>query len=75
MSSVSKALTIVGIVMVVAGVLFLLGEKLPFVGKLPGDIKFEGERWTFYFPIATCTILSLILTVLLNLIGRAFFKP
>lgn len=50
------------------GALVLLAGRLPFLGRLPGDIRIEREGFTFYFPLVTCLLLSLLLTVLVNVI-------
>ncbi len=50
--------------------LFLLSGKLPWIGKLPGDIVIHRKNFTFYFPLATSLIASLILSLILWLIGR-----
>jgi hypothetical protein len=66
---VGRILLIVGIVLVVVGGLAALGIRLPF-GRLPGDIAIEGERGGFYFPIVTMIVISVVLTILLNLFRR-----
>lgn len=66
---VGRILLVIGIVLVVVGGLAVLGIRLPF-GRLPGDIAIEGERGGFYFPIVTMLIISVVLTVLLNLFLR-----
>jgi Protein of unknown function (DUF2905) len=66
---VGRVILIVGIVLVVVGGLSALGVRLPF-GRLPGDIAIEGERGGFYFPIVTMIVISVILTILLNLFVR-----
>jgi hypothetical protein len=66
-----RMLIIIGIVLIVAGLLFTLGEKLPIrFGRLPGDIVIRGRNTTFYFPIVTSILLSLILTLLFAIFGR-----
>jgi hypothetical protein len=55
-----KLLILVGVALVLLGVFWLLGEKVG-LGRLPGDIVVRGERFTFYFPLATCVLLSLLL--------------
>lgn len=67
--SVGKVLILVGIVLVVVGVLWLLGEQVG-LGRLPGDIVFRRERYTFYFLLATCLLLSILLSLFLWLIQR-----
>lgn len=64
-----RVLLVLGIVLVVVGGLAALGVRLPF-GRLPGDIAIEGERGGIYVPIVTMLVLSIVLTVLLNLFLR-----
>ena len=60
-----KLLLLVGVLLVVAGAVLLLGAKLPFrLGRLPGDIVYRGRNTTFYFLIVTCLLLSLGLTLI-----------
>lgn len=71
MSSMGKLLIIMGIFLVVVGVAFIWGPKIPFLGKLPGDIYVRRGNFVFYFPVVTCILISLILTLILTLIfGR-----
>ncbi|MDI6906813.1 MAG: DUF2905 domain-containing protein [Thermoanaerobacterales bacterium] len=63
----AKFLLIAGAVLLAAGGLMLLLGKIPGIGRLPGDIFIQRGNFSFYFPIATGIILSIILTVLLNL--------
>ncbi len=70
MSAMGKALIVIGALLVLVGALFWAGDRIPLLGKLPGDIRIEGEKVTFYFPLTTCILLSLVLTLLLNLLGR-----
>lgn len=66
---IGRVLLIVGVVLVVVGGLAMLGVRLPF-GRLPGDIAIEGERGGIYFPIVTMIVVSVILTILVNLFLR-----
>jgi hypothetical protein len=60
-----------GIVIVVLGLLITLGERLPIrFGRLPGDIVVRGKNTTFYFPIVTCLLVSLVLTLIGWLFSR-----
>ncbi|MCU1329416.1 MAG: hypothetical protein JWN34_4786 [Bryobacterales bacterium] len=53
-----------GLLLLIAGALFILAEKLGIhVGRLPGDIRIEGKRGSFYFPIVTCLLISAVLTL------------
>jgi len=56
-----KILIFLGIVIAVIGVLLLFGDKIPFIGKLPGDIYIKKKNFTFYFPIVSSIIISLII--------------
>jgi DUF2905 family protein len=64
-----RVLVIIGVVLVVVGGLAMLGVRLPF-GRLPGDIAIEGERGGVYIPIVTTIVVSVILTILVNLFLR-----
>lgn len=70
MEGLGRALIVVGLVIVVAGVALTLAPRIPWLGRLPGDILIQRERVTFYFPIVTSIVVSIVLTVLLNLFFR-----
>jgi len=65
-----KVLIILGAVIVGIGVLLVVGDKIPWIGKLPGDIIIRKEKITFYFPIVTCLILSILLTIIFSLFRK-----
>jgi hypothetical protein len=67
MDAVGRALVITGVVIVAIGLALIFAEKVPFLGRLPGDFTFSGSGWTVYAPIATSIVLSLVLTVVLSL--------
>ncbi len=73
-SSLGKFLIGFGVLMVVlGGILLLLGNvsgKLPWIGRLPGDIYIQRENWSFYFPLTTSILLSILLTLILFLFWR-----
>jgi hypothetical protein len=65
-----RVLLLAGAALIVVGALLYFGAKLPFrLGRLPGDIVYRGEHTTFYFPIVTCIVLSLGLTLLFWLVS------
>ena len=64
-----RFLVIIGLVIVIIGVLMIFKVPIPF-GKLPGDIAIKGEHVQFYFPIVTCIVISVILSLLFYLFGR-----
>jgi len=68
--TLGKTLVIAGGLILVVGLVFLLAGKMPFLGKLPGDISFKGKSFTVYFPIVTCILVSVVLTIIANLIFR-----
>jgi hypothetical protein len=63
-----------GAILLVLGALFLLAPKVPWLGQLPGDIRVDGRHGSFRFPLATCLVVSVVLTVLLNVVLRLFKK-
>jgi len=69
-SSFGKILMVLGIIIFLMGGLMLVAGKFPYIGRLPGDIYIKRENFTFYFPLATGIILSIVLTIVLNLIFR-----
>ncbi len=65
-----KMFILLGIFLIGVGLFLLFGEKIPFLGKLPGDIVIKREKFAFYFPLATSILISLILTLLFNLFKK-----
>jgi hypothetical protein len=70
MSDIGRLLLFLGIVLVVIGVVLTFADRIPFLGRLPGDILIKKKNFSFYFPLATCILLSIFLTVILNLFFR-----
>jgi len=70
MNEIGRLLLVLGIILVVVGVVFIFADKIPLVGRLPGDILVKKKNFSFYFPLATCILLSLLLTVIFNLFFR-----
>jgi thiosulfate reductase cytochrome b subunit len=70
MSEMAKIMILIGSILIAAGLLLLGIQKLPFLGKLPGDILIKRENFVFYFPLATGIIISIILSVILCVISR-----
>ena len=70
LGALGKMLILLGVLILVIGLLLLVGEKIPWVGRLPGDIIIKKERFTFYFPIVTSILISIILTLLFTLFRR-----
>jgi hypothetical protein len=75
MENIGRFLMIGGVILFVVGGLVFLGAKfgIPF-GHLPGDIRIEGKNTTFYFPLASSILISIVLTILVNIIIRLIKK-
>jgi hypothetical protein len=69
-SGIGKVLMAIGAIMLALGVIIWLGSKIPGVGRLPGDILIKHGNFTFYFPVVTCIIISIVLSLILALFGR-----
>ncbi len=67
---IGKFLIIFGIIIIAIGSVLILSGKIPFPGRLPGDIIIQKKNFTFYFPLATSIVLSLILTLLFWVLGK-----
>ena len=59
-----RLLVIFGLLLVVIGAIFIFAPKIPWIGRLPGDIVIRRGNFTFYFPVVTCIILSILLSIL-----------
>jgi len=70
MASVGKALIVLGLVIAALGGFFWLFSGVPWVGRLPGDIYVRRGSFTFYFPIATCILISIVISLLFALMRR-----
>lgn len=70
MNDIGKVLVVLGLALIVLGGVLWLGDKLPWFGRLPGDIRVEREHFRFYFPLATCLLISILLALLLRLLGK-----
>jgi hypothetical protein len=68
-----KMLIIIGIILIVAGAIISYSDKIPFLGKLPGDVSIERENFKFYFPVTTCIIISVLISILFYIV-RAIKK-
>ncbi|MFZ0455116.1 MAG: DUF2905 domain-containing protein [Ignavibacteriaceae bacterium] len=67
---IGKLLIFAGIFILVFGIVFMFGDKIPYIGRLPGDIIIKKKNFTFYFPIVTTIIISLIISFILFLIRK-----
>jgi len=67
---VGKLLIVLGVIVIAVGGLLLFSGKIPWIGRLPGDILIQKKNYTFYFPLATSIIISVIITLVFWLLGR-----
>lgn len=70
MTEIGKLLLILGIIVSIMGLFFIFGSKVPGLGRLPGDIFIKKGALTFFFPIVTCILISIIVTLILSLFRR-----
>jgi len=68
--NIGKVLIAFGLLITLAGVVLVLVGRVPWIGRLPGDIHVERGNFTFYFPLATSLLLSVVLTLVLYFLGR-----
>ena len=70
MNDLGKSLVVIGLVIAVVGVMVMLAGRVPWLGRLPGDIYVQRGNWSFYFPLVTSLVVSVLLTLLFWLFGR-----
>jgi hypothetical protein len=70
LQQIGRFLVITGILIAAVGGLLLLSARVPWIGRLPGDIMIQRKNFTFFFPLATGILLSLVITLILWLLGR-----
>jgi len=72
LQGIGKILIVGGAFLAFLGLLLFFWQRIPFLGKLPGDIFLHKGSFQFFFPIVTCIIISIVLTIILNLVLRLF---
>ena len=70
LGALGKMLVLLGVFIILIGLLLMVGDKIPWVGRLPGDILIKKEKFTFYFPLATCILISLLITLFFALFRK-----
>jgi len=70
MPDLGRTLVILGAGIVLVGLVLMLAPHVPWLGRLPGDVFVQRQRFTFYFPLVTCLVVSVVLTLLVNLFFR-----
>lgn len=67
---IGKSLIIIGVVLILIGVVISISSRIPFIGRLPGDIYIKRDNFTFYFPLATSILISIIISLILYLFRK-----
>ncbi|ACI20979.1 MULTISPECIES: DUF2905 domain-containing protein [Thermodesulfovibrio] len=70
MNEIGKFLILIGIITIIIGLILMLTGKIPFIGRLPGDIVIERKNFIFYFPLGTSILLSIIISLIFYLLSR-----
>jgi len=69
-ASIGKILIILGAVIILIGIVVLYANRIPYIGRLPGDIYIKKDNFVFYFPLTTCILISIIIYVILKILGK-----
>lgn len=72
LSAIGRVMVIAGIMLALAGLLLVLGARIPWLGRLPGDIVVQRDGFTLFFPLVTMIVVSVVLTIILNIAARLF---
>jgi len=64
MAALGRVLILLGIVIILIGLGLLFAHKIPYIGRLPGDIYVKKDNFTFYFPLGTCILISVLLSII-----------
>jgi hypothetical protein len=67
---IGKSLVVIGLILVGVGLVLTISDKIPWLGRLPGDFHYKGENFSFHFPLATSIVVSVVLTLVLWFINR-----
>jgi hypothetical protein len=67
---IGKSLIVIGLILAGIGLVLTFSDKIPWLGRLPGDIHYKGENFSFHFPLATSIVISVVLTLVLWFINR-----
>jgi uncharacterized protein HemY len=70
LANLGKVLILVGLGFIVLGLIFIAGVRIPWLGKLPGDIYIQKKNFSFYFPLTTCLFISVVLSAIFWLLSR-----
>ena len=69
LSQLGRGLVLIGAAILFFGVMLVVADRVPFIGRLPGDVTLRGDGWTLYAPLATSIVLSVLLTAVLSLMA------
>lgn len=68
--NMGKFIIIIGLILVLVGIIIQFADKIPWIGRLPGDIMIKKENFTFYFPLVTSIILSIVISLIIYLVRK-----
>ncbi len=71
LNSMGKLMVIAGVILLLAGVMLIYFQKIPFIGKLPGDFFYKKGNFTFYFPLMTSILLSIVVSLIIFALNKA----
>lgn len=69
LGAIGRTLILFGVIIVIVGLALSFSDRIPLLGRLPGDVTLRGDRWTVYVPIATSILLSVLLTLILTVVA------
>ena len=69
-ASIGKILIMLGAVIILIGIVVLYANRIPYIGRLPGDIYIKKDNFVFYFPLTTCILISIIIYIILKILGK-----
>jgi len=70
MNDLGRSIIVIGAILIIIGILMTMAGKIPGIGKLPGDIFIKKENFSFYFPISTCILLSIIVSAVMYFFSK-----
>ncbi len=70
MGELGKILIFIGLILAIFGFVFIFANKIPYIGRLPGDITVERKNYSFYFPVSTCALISVVISIIMWLFSK-----
>ncbi len=70
LQTTGKLLVFAGLILITAGTFLIFEGRIPWLGQLPGDLRITGEKYAFYFPVVTCILVSIILSLIIWILRK-----